>query len=263
MDNRLTKLINQAKKTKRKLFVAYVTLGYPGLAVTEKAILTLEKAGADILELGIPFSDPLADGPTIQGASEYALRRDISIKDGVRLIEKLRKKNLKMPVVCFSYWNPILHFGGDQLFRKLKQNGFDGLIIPDLSIEEGQAIEEKAKANNLSLVYLVAPTTNPARMKKIAKRSNDFIYYVSLRGVTGVRNSVPTDLVENVKLLKRITKKPILVGFGVSEPEQAREICKTADGIIVGSAIVKELGKGESGIKRIESMARAIRKSIS
>ena len=258
MNNRLTQKIKTVKR--KKLFCAYLTLGFPNLSTTEKAILALEEAGADVIELGIPFSDPLADGPTIQFASSEAIRRGVHLKDAFRLIQSLRRKGLQAAVLFFSYVNPILNRGVSRVAKELKQSGFDGLIIPDLPPEEGKAWEKEFKKNHLSLVYLIAPTTRARRAREIAARSSDFIYYVSLRGVTGARRKLPADLIKKLRSLKKMTKKPVLVGFGVSKPEQAQAIAKVADGIIVGSAIVQYLKKGEKAIPALRSyVSRLIR----
>jgi tryptophan synthase alpha chain len=203
----------------------------------------------------------LADGPTIQHASEASLRRGVSISDAFRLIRNLRKKGLKLPVIFFSYLNPIYHYGARRLAKELKRCGFDGLIIPDLPIEEGAEFEKIFKAQNLSLVYLIAPTTNIARAKKIAGKSSDFIYYVSLRGVTGATQTIPKDLHQNVKAIKKITRKSVLVGFGVSNAEQARNICKIADGIIVGSAIIERL-KTKNPVRTVSAYVRNLAQAI-
>jgi len=249
MNNRLVQKIKEAKKKNAKLFCAYVTLGFPNLSTTEAIIPALEQAGTDIIELGFPFSDPLADGPTIQFASERAIKNGVQLKDAFRLIKKLRRKGLKIPVLFFSYLNPLMHFGVSRAVRQLKQNGFDGLIIPDLPPEEGRMWEPWFRSSDLSIVYLIAPTTKNKRIGEIAKRSNGFIYYVSLRGVTGVRSSVPADLVQKIKEIKKITDKPVLVGFGVSDEKQVRSIARVADGIIVGSAIVDRLRNGRKAVK--------------
>ena len=262
MNNRLTQKIKEAKKKKAKLFCAYVTLGFPNLSTTEALIPALEKAGTDILELGFPFSDPLADGPTIQHASEQAIKRGVRLKDAFQMIKKLRRKGLKIPVLFFTYLNPIMHYGVSQAVRQLKQSGFDGLIVPDLPPEEGRMWEPWFRRSDLSMVYLIAPTTGNARMREIAKRSNGFVYYVSLRGVTGARNSMPPDLVQKLKEVKKATEKPVLVGFGVSHKSQARAISRVADGIIVGSAIVKQLGSGRKAVKPAASFVSGLVRSL-
>ncbi|MBI4372805.1 MAG: tryptophan synthase subunit alpha [Candidatus Omnitrophica bacterium] len=260
--NRLIQKIKEAKKQKQKLFCAYVTLGFPKLSVTEELIPALEKAGADMIELGFPFSDPLADGPTIQFASAEAIKKGVKLTDAFALVRRLRKKGLKIPVLFFSYLNPIMHYGVSRTVRQLKQSGFDGLVVPDLPPEEGAMWEPWFKNADLSLVYLIAPTTGENRIRKIAKHSKGFVYYVSLRGVTGMRRSLPSDLVKKIKLVKRLSRIPVLVGFGVSNEKQAREISQAADGIIVGSAIVEKLGQRQSigpAVSLVSRLASAIK----
>ena len=246
MNNRLICRIEEALRKRRKLFCAYLTLGFPNLSVTRNLIPVLERSGTDILELGFPFSDPLADGPTIQKASERALKNGVTVHDALGIIRSLRKKGLSIPILFFSYINPVLRYGVKRLADDLARNGFDGLIIPDLSLEEGRFLEPVFKRVNLSLVYLIAPTTDKARAREIAKRSSGFVYYVSIRGVTGARYIVPRDLIRNVKQIKRLSRKPVLVGFGVSQVSQARAIAAVADGVIVGSAIVNQISKSKA-----------------
>jgi tryptophan synthase alpha chain len=265
MKNRLTTVLEHAKRNRSKLFCAYITLGYPTLAQTERLVVDLEASGTDILELGFPFSDPLADGPTIQHASQKAIQNGIEFEDAYRVVRKLRKSGLNMPVLLFSYFNPLLHFGVKAAAQKLKESGFDGAIIPDLPPEEASDPQKFFKQNDLSLIYLVAPTTNRPRMKFIANKSTGFIYYVSLRGVTGTRTGIPKDLKQNVHALHLLTNKPVLVGFGVSNPSQAKQISSFSDGVVVGSGIVDRLKDGETGFKKIKpyvvSLVRAVKKA--
>ena len=244
MNNRLTRCLARAGKNKEKLFCAYVMLGYPSVAKTEAVVRVLEQAGTDILELGFPFSDPLADGPTIQYASEHAIRNGVTLEDAFRVVKRLRHRGIEIPILFFSYLNPILCYGASRFVRRLQASGFDGSIVPDLPPEEGKELETMLRQSRLSMVYLIAPTTRRNRMRAIAGRSNGFIYYVSLRGITGARRAVPRDLVKTVKILKRLTRKPVLVGFGISQPEQVRTITRVADGVVVGSAIIDRLRNG-------------------
>jgi tryptophan synthase alpha chain len=259
MNNRLTQTLRNAKKNRAKLFCAYLTLGFPNLKRTETALIELERSGADLIELGFPFSDPLADGSTIQHASEVAIRRGVGVRDAFDVVRRARRKGLSAPILFFSYLNPILHFGVERFAKALQASGFDGAIVPDLPPEEGGKIELELKKRNQSLIYLVAPTTGRKRMRVIGKRSNGFIYFVSLRGVTGARQALPKDIKRNVQVLKRATKKPVLVGFGVSKPEQARAISRVADGIVVGSGIVSRMRNGSSIRVYVSRLVRAMR----
>ncbi len=260
MKNRL--LARLRKTRKGKLFCAYLTLGFPNVKFTEKLFGKLEAAGVDILELGFPFSDPLADGPTIQMASECALRKGVRFCDAFGVMRKARKQGVTLPVLFFSYLNPILHYGIEGFCREAKKSGFDGAIIPDLPIEEGVSVQQIFHQYGLMLVYLVAPTTPPERMKVIAKRSDGFIYYVSVRGVTGARGMIPKDLVSNLRLLKESTRKPVLVGFGVSSGKQARTISAHADGVIVGSAIINQISKSQGKTERVVRFLNEIAEAL-
>ena len=244
--NLLTQKIAQAKRREQKLFCVFLTLGYPNLAATERLILSCEKAGVDILELGFPFSDPLADGPTIQFSSEQALKKHVSIKDAFNLVRKVREQGCRMPVVFFGYLNPIIAYGAKEFVRDAKAAGIDGLIVPDLPPEEEKQFQKECLKKDLSQVFLVAPTTPDKRARDIIQKSRGFVYYVSLRGVTGARRTLPSDLKDHLTKLKRMSSKPVLVGFGVSTPEQAWEISRMSHGVIVGSAVIEHLKRGIS-----------------
>lgn len=257
--NFLDQRTSWAKKNKRKLFCVFLTLGYPRIAATERLILSSEKAGVDIIELGFPFSDPLADGPTIQYSSEQALKKHVAIKDAFALVRRLRQKGSKIPVVFFGYINPVLVYGLKVFARDARAAGLDGLIIPDLPPEEEGAFQRDCRKQKLHFVQLVAPTTKDSRAKMLVGKSQGFVYYVSLRGVTGTRKVVPADLKAHLTKLKKMTSKPVLAGFGISTPEQARAISKMADGVIVGSAVIEHLKRGVPAAERfIETMSRAV-----
>ncbi len=259
MKNLMTIKINAAKRKKRKLFCVFLTLGYPSVAATERLILSSEKAGVDIIELGFPFSDPLADGPTIQYSSEQALKKHVTIKDAFALVRRLRQKGVKVPIVFFGYFNPVFSYGGKAFARDARSAGMDGLIIPDLPPEEEPKFQKACRKQKLHMVQLVAPTTADSRAKMLVQKSQGFIYYVSLRGVTGARKALPSDLKAHLAKLKRITAKPVLAGFGISTPEQARAISKMSDGVIVGSAVIEHLKHGIPFAERfIFKMSQAV-----
>lgn len=257
--NFLDRKIREAKRKKKKLFCAFLTCGYPDLATTERLVLFAAKAGVDIIELGFPFSDPLADGPIIQYSSEQALKRPLSIADAFALVRRLRRKGVEVPIVFFGYFNPILAYGEKDFARDARDAGLDGLIVPDLPPEEELLFQKACKKSKLHRIFLVAPTTTDRRAKGLVYRSHGFVYYVSLRGVTGTRKVVPEDLEGHVRELKRLTPKPVLVGFGVSTPGQARSIAAMSDGVVVGSALIDSLKCGVRSAERfIERMAKAV-----
>jgi tryptophan synthase alpha chain len=238
--NRIDKKFLELKKNKKKALIVYLTAGDPSLKLNEQLILAFEKEGVDLMELGVPFSDPLADGPVIQEASRRALKKKVNLTKILALVKRVRKKS-EIPILLMSYINPILQFGVQRFANAAKKAGVDGAIIPDLPPEEGKRISAILRESSIDLVYLIAPTSSPARMRRVAGASKGFVYYVSTTGVTGAMRSTPIDLQKNVRLAKRQTRLPVCVGFGVSTPEQARQMARYADGVIVGSAVVKAL----------------------
>ena len=257
--NRLDIKIQEARRKKRKLFCVFLTLGYPSVAATERLILSSAAAGVDVVELGFPFSDPLADGPTIQYSSEQALKKHVTIKDAFDLVRRLRQKGVKIPIVFFGYFNPVFSYGGKDFARDARSAGLDGLIIPDLPPEEELEFQKACRKQKLCMVQLIAPTTKDQRAKMLVGKSQGFIYYVSLRGVTGARKALPSDLKAHLAKLKRMTTKPVLAGFGISTPVQARAISRMSDGVIVGSAVIEHLKRGIPAAERfIRAMSRAV-----
>lgn len=265
MENRLLQNISLAIHGKRKLFCAFLTLGFPNLGTTEKLIPAFEQAGVDIIELGFPFSDPLADGPTIQHASEKALENGVCIEDAFNLVRRLRSKGVKIPIVFFTYFNPVYHYGLKRFPAEAVRAGFDAVLIPDLPPEEEHDFVRACRRNHLPQVYLIAPTTESKRAVKISTFSQGFIYYVSLRGVTGARTSLPPEIYTHLRHLRQTIKKPLLVGFGVSHPSQIRALTAVSDGVIVGSAIVDRIraSKGRVGpvVRYVRQMVNAVRRS--
>ena len=242
MTNRVEKKFRTLKKVKKKAFIAFLTAGYPTLKATEDLVLAFEKSGVDIIELGVPFSDPLADGPTIQASSQYALKKGVTLKKILNLVADIRRKS-EIPILLMTYYNPIFQLGEEQFAKQARRCGVDGVIVPDLPVEEAGNLLKAAKRNRLASVFFVAPTTTKERMKKILKSTSGFVYYVSLTGVTGARRALPADVVRDVRRIKSTTDKPVCVGFGISTPAQIKGLAKTADGIIVGSVLIKEIQK--------------------
>jgi tryptophan synthase alpha chain len=265
--NRLQLKIQKSKKHGEKLFCAFLTLGYPSVSATGKLIQAFERTGVDIIELGFPFSDPLADGPTIQYSSEHALAKGVRIQDAFQLVQSLRLRGLSVPILFFTYLNPIYHYGLKRFVTDARQAGFDGIIVPDLPPEEEKGFQKECQSQNLSQIFLIAPTTLKKRMRILAGRSNGFIYYVSLRGVTGARKSLPEDLRGNLKQLAGMTKKPVLIGFGVSSPDQGRILSRMCQGVIVGSAIIEKLrsskGRLAPTVRFVGQMVRAVKGKVS
>ena len=227
----------QLRAEGRSAFMPYVCAGDPTEEISRKLLLTLEEAGADIIELGVPFSDPIADGPTIQKASERALADKISLRDVLDMVETLRQET-QIPIVLMTYYNLIFRMGEADFCAAAREVGVDGVIIPDLPPEEASTLLEVAPAHNLATIFLAAPTSPPERMRFIASVSTGFIYCVSVTGVTGARSSLSDELQPMITELKKQTGKPVCVGFGISTSEQAKAVARLADGVIVASAII-------------------------
>jgi tryptophan synthase alpha chain len=240
--------------------IAYITAGYPSIDATLRAVPVLAENGCDIIELGIPFSDPLADGVTIQNASYYALQNGVTPEICLELAGELSKK-VDTPLVFMSYYNPVYHYGIEKFCKACSISGIDGLIIPDLPPEEGVEIEESAFNNGIDLIYLLAPTSNTERVRLGAEHSHGFVYLVSVTGVTGARSFLPSDLEGFINSVRTVTAKPLCVGFGISTPEQAAQVGNLADGVIVGSRIVQLL-ESEDSISRIGVFVSELRQAL-
>ncbi|MEK7398633.1 MAG: tryptophan synthase subunit alpha [Candidatus Poribacteria bacterium] len=250
MKNRIDDVFSKLKADGKKAFIPFITAGDPTLEITRSLILKLESVGADIIELGVPFSDPIADGPSIQRASLRALENNTSLRDVIRLVSEVRKET-QIPIVVMGYYNPIYKYGVKKFAKVAVEAGIDGAVIADLPPEEASDLIEQSRQNGLSTIFLIAPTSTPERVKLIAEASTGYIYCVSTTGVTGARNEISDMLIPTVSLIRQSTDKPIAVGFGVSTPEQAYEVAKLADGVIVGSAIVNIIEKHKDNIDEI------------
>lgn len=238
--NRIDERFRHLKQAGERALMPYLTAGDPDLATTRSLILEFERRGADLLELGVPFSDPLADGVTIQRASQRSLAGGTTLPRILDMVEELRA-DCRLPLLLMSYVNPIFHFGYARFAKEAAAVGVDGLIVPDLPPEEATELIEATAAHNLHTVFLIAPTSPQQRVRTIAAASKGFIYYVSLRGVTGVRSRLSEDLEASLRMIRAETNLPLAVGFGISTPEQVRMVSRVADGVIVGSAIVSLL----------------------
>ncbi len=254
--NRIDQKFQELKK--KKAFIAFITAGDPNLQTTEELVLAFEGAGVDIVELGIPFSDPLADGPTIQAASQRSLQKGTTLEKVFDLVQKIRTRS-QIPICLMMYYNPIFHYGEERFVARAKACGVDGVIVPDLPPEEAKSLIRYARAKDLATVFFIAPTTTQSRIKHIVQASSGFIYYVSIAGVTGARQNIPSSYVKQIQLAKRYTKKPICVGFGISTPAQVKAIGKMADGVIVGSAIVSEIFKNKGNKNLVGNVSRFVK----
>jgi tryptophan synthase alpha chain len=222
-------------------FVPYIMAGDPCEEATIELSLALEESGAAALELGVPYSDPLADGPVIQRAGIRGLKQKMNLEKTIKLVSKLRERGLKIPVIIFTYYNLLLQLGENRFMSLAEENGVDGILVPDLPFEESTSLKEMCSAHHLALISLVAPTTHKEKLHKLAKEAEGFLYCISSLGVTGIRNEFRDGLNDFLKAAKENARVPVLVGFGLSNREQILQFEGTSDGFIVGSAIVKKI----------------------
>jgi tryptophan synthase alpha chain len=261
MDNRIDQKFAALKKAGQKAFVAYLTAGDPDLSRSADLILALDRAGADIVEVGVPFSDPLADGPVIQQSSQRALDSGTTLSGIFDMIRSVREKS-QIPLVLFTYFNPVFKYGLEKFFADASVSGADGLLLLDVPPEEDVVLPNTRR---LRRVGLVAPTTSPERAKKIAAQSSGFVYYVSREGVTGMQNSVAPEVAQKVDALKNVSPLPVCVGFGISTPEQAGGVAALADGVVIGSALVNHIAQHSAAtdlLQRLENFARPLAAAI-
>jgi tryptophan synthase alpha chain len=241
-------------------FIPFITAGDPDLETTRRLLIKLARAGATVIELGVPFSDPMADGPVIQRASERALRHGFGIAEILETVAGAQKE-ISVPVVLFSYFNPLLQFGLERLAREAERAGVDGVLVTDLVPEEAVEFETILKAHELDMIFLVAPTSTDARLRLVAERASGFIYAVSRAGVTGARSEVSRDAERLVERVREVSGLPIAVGFGISTAEQVRDVLRYADAAVVGSAIVAEierLGGASDIVQRVVDFVRGL-----
>ena len=230
-----------AQRAGHAALMPYLTLGYPNPALSLSLIEAAAECGADLIELGVPFSDPLADGPTIQHSTQVALQQGMTVARCFDLTSKLRGQGLKQPVMLMGYFNPLLAYGIDRFVEDAVQAGVDGLIIPDLPPEEAQSVEAACGQHRLALVYLASPNTMPQRLAMLAEHTSGFLYLVSVKGVTGARVGLSTGLDDFVRRARAVAHTPVAVGFGITTPEQAAAVGCIADGVIVGSALINAI----------------------
>ncbi|HJW38832.1 MAG TPA: tryptophan synthase subunit alpha [Candidatus Udaeobacter sp.] len=258
--SRIAETFAALKRAGRGGFIPFITAGDPDLATTERLLIELAAAGADIIELGVPFSDPVADGETIQRASERALREGTTVSDVLSCVSHA-KQHIDVPIVLFSYFNPLLSFGRDRLANDAKQAGVDAVLVTDLIPEEAETLTETLIQFDLDPIFLVAPTTSDKRLKQIVRQARGFIYAVSRAGVTGARDQMTGDAEALVKRVRAVSDLPVAVGFGISTAGQVRQVWRFADAAVIGSAIVSQIEKlGDSPdlVTRVGEFARSL-----
>jgi tryptophan synthase alpha chain len=234
--NRIARKFRELRARNEAALIPFIVAGDPDLETTRRLVLELERRGADLIELGVPFSDPMADGPANQRAVARGLKTGASLAAILAMVSELRK-DTEIPIILFGYYNPYMHYGCAELARDAASAGVDGILAVDLPPEENAPLAKPARTSGIDLIYLLAPTTPLERNRKITARASGFLYYVSVTGVTGARTHLPDDLAEHVAALREVTELPIGVGFGISTPEQAARVASFADAVVVGSAI--------------------------
>ena len=239
--NRIKKTFINLNKAERTALMPYLTLGYPEKDSAIEVVPALVRAGADLIELGVPFSDPLADGATIQAASQHALDNGMTLELCLRQAEQLRVKGITIPFILMGYFNPIMQYGISRFADRASKAGIDGVIVPDLPPEEAGPLLVTLRTKNIYTIFLLAPTSDLSRIRTVVELSEGFVYMVSLVGVTGIRDAISSDLAVFVERVRLETNKPLAVGFGISTREQAARISTIADGVIVGSALIKAI----------------------
>jgi tryptophan synthase alpha chain len=262
--SRLDRTFRRLKDQREKALIAYLMAGDPSLSETEQLVLELEKAGADVIELGVPFSDPIADGPVIQQAAERALRSGTTLRSILSMVERIRGQS-DIPLVLMAYYNSIHAFGPDRFCREAVSAGVDGLIVPDMPPDEAAPLKAPAAASGLQLIYLLAPTSTAERRAFVARQSHGFVYYVSLTGITGATLGNVSKIGENVRHIRKISHTPIAVGFGITTPEDAAHVSAIADGVIVGSAIVKQIAAGQQQqgmVARVSGFVQSLKSAM-
>jgi tryptophan synthase alpha chain len=261
---RIEKKFESLRAKNEKALIVYLTAGDPSLSITKKLIFALEKAGADILEIGVPFSDPTADGPVIQAASQRALKAGTTLQGVLDLVAEVRNVS-EIPIVLFGYFNPIFAYGVKKFSQAASAAGVDGVLVVDLPYEEARELRIYTDAVSIDFISLIAPTTDTKRLSKIASGAMGFLYYISITGITGTTAPKIENIKKEVNKIRNSTSLPIAVGFGISKPKQAREIARFADGVVVGSAVVRLIDENKNNsnlIKIVSGYVSGIKKSL-
>lgn len=259
--SRIAKAFENLKRENKRGFIPFITAGDPDLETTQKLLIELAHTGATVIELGVPFSDPMADGPVIQRASERALKHGFGISEILDVIRQAQKE-VEAPIVLFSYFNPLLRYGLERLAQEAKEAGVDGVLITDMTPEEADEASKALRASNLDLIFLVAPTSTDERLRMIASRASGFIYAVSRTGITGTREQMSKDAETLVQRVRKFSSLPIAVGFGISSAEQVADVWRYADAAVVGSAIVKEIEKLNGAKDTVERIGEFMRELL-
>jgi len=255
---RIEAAFSELKRQGRKGFIPFITAGDPDLQTTEELLIELSRAGATVIELGVPFSDPMADGPVIQRASERALKHGINVGDVLGVVANVRR-SIETPIILFSYFNPLLQFGLKRLANEAKAAGIDGVLVTDLSPEEAGECESELRANDLDMIFLIAPTSTDERLKLVAQHARGFIYALSRSGVTGVRTSVSPEAEILVNRMRKFCFLPIAVGFGIYTRDQVKEAQRFADAVVIGSAIVSEIERLQGATATVTAIGEFVK----
>lgn len=261
-NSRIANAFTELMRRNEKALICYVTAGDPDLDTTRALVQTLVEAGSDLVEIGVPFSDPLADGPVIQRASQRALARGTTLRGVLNLVDSLRKE-MRVPLILLSYANPVFRFGLDEFAEVASTVGVDGLIVPDLPLEESDVLRSKLKKRSVDLIPMLAPTSTDTRLHSTAQVASGFIYCVALTGVTGTRKNVAPDIEQLVRRIRGVTNIPLAVGFGVSNAMQAQVYARSADGVIVGSAVVERMERyGSEGLPMVAELVAEVKAAL-
>ncbi len=264
--SRISGVLDALRAAGRKAYIPYVTAGDPDLETTLEVLTALVENGADIIELGVPFSDPMADGPVIQLACERALARGVTLRDVLRLVEEFRGRHADTPLVLMGYLNPLERMGYAEFAGQAAAAGVDGVLVVDMPPEEAPALRQELSSRAMDLVFLLAPTTTEARARRIVEQASGYLYYVSLRGVTGAGNLQVDEVAARLEVLRKLTDLPIGVGFGISDADSARAVAAVSDGVVIGSALVQRIAdcaqNGESAPAVIGAFSRGIRDAL-